>query len=82
VPKLPASVGEIAADLLVLEHMQFLGRLAQLFDRDRVEIGEKGFAGPAYGVVKVTAGRPRMSGHAVAQAAIRRRLGGESAPLG
>jgi hypothetical protein len=41
--------GEIAADLLVVEHMRLLGRLAHLFDRDRVEIAEKGFARPAHG---------------------------------
>jgi hypothetical protein len=43
--------GEIAADLLVVEHMRLLGRVAHLFDRDRVEVGEKGFARPAYGRV-------------------------------
>ena len=29
--------------------MRLLGRLAHLFDRDRIEIGEKGFARPAHG---------------------------------
>jgi hypothetical protein len=43
------SDGEITADLLVVEHMRLLGGVAHLFDRDRVEIGEKGFAGPAHG---------------------------------
>src|ERR1700727_158229 len=45
-PQIAESDGEIAADLLVVEHMRLLGRLAHLFDRDRVEIGEKGFAPP------------------------------------
>jgi hypothetical protein len=40
---------EIAADLLVVEHMRLLGRLAHLFDRDRIEIAKKGFARPAHG---------------------------------
>ena len=40
---------EIAADLLVVEYVRLLGRLAHLFDGDRVEIGEKGFARPSYG---------------------------------
>src|SRR6202042_985428 len=47
-PQIPGSDSEIAADLLVVEHMRLLGRLAHLFDRDRIEIGEKGFARPAY----------------------------------
>jgi hypothetical protein len=37
---------EIAADLLVVEHMRFLGRLAHLLDGDRV--GEEGFGRPSY----------------------------------
>ena len=40
---------EIAADPLVVEHMRLLGGVAHLFDRDRVEVGEKGFGRPAYG---------------------------------
>ena len=47
--QIPASDHEIAADLLVVEYMGLFGRLTQLFDRDRIEIGEKGFARPAYG---------------------------------
>jgi hypothetical protein len=43
------SEGEIAADLLVIEPMRFLGPLAPLFDRDRIKIREKGFARLAYG---------------------------------
>jgi hypothetical protein len=37
---------EIAADFLVVEHV--LGGVAHLFDRNRIEVGEKGFASPAY----------------------------------
>jgi hypothetical protein len=48
-PKIAVSDGEIATDLLVVEHMRLLGGVAHLFDRDRVEVGEKGFARPAYG---------------------------------
>ena len=40
---------ESAGDLLVVEHMRLLGRFAHLFDRDRIEIGEEGFAGSAHG---------------------------------
>jgi hypothetical protein len=40
---------EIAADSLVVEHMRLLGGVSHLFDRDRVEVGEKGLARPAYG---------------------------------
>ena len=47
--QIAVSDGEIAADLLVIQHMRLLGRFAQLFNRDRIEIGEKGFARPAYG---------------------------------
>src|ERR1700684_2992226 len=36
-------------DLLVVEHMRLLGRLAHLFDCDRIEIAEKGFARPGHG---------------------------------
>ena len=36
-------------DHLLVEHMGFLGRLAHLFDGDRIEIGEKGFARLAHG---------------------------------
>ena len=48
-PQIPASDAEVAADLLVVQHMRLLGGLAHLFDRDRIEIGEKGFTRPAYG---------------------------------
>jgi hypothetical protein len=48
-PQIPALDSEIAADFLVIEHMRLLGRLAHLFDRDRIEIGEKGFPRLAYG---------------------------------
>ena len=48
-PQIPGSDSELAADLLVVEHMRFLGRLAHLFDGDRIEIGEKGFARLAHG---------------------------------
>jgi hypothetical protein len=44
----PASDSEIAADFLVVEHVRLFGGVAHLFDRDRVEIGEKGFARSAY----------------------------------
>ena len=47
--QIAASDGEVAADFLVVEHVRLLGGVAHLFDRDRVEIGEKGFARPAYG---------------------------------
>jgi hypothetical protein len=50
-PQIPASDGEIAAGFLVVEHMRLLGGVAHLFDRDRIEVGEKGFARPAYGRV-------------------------------
>ena len=40
----PASDSKIAGGLFVVEHMRPLGRLAHLFDRDRIQIGEKGFA--------------------------------------
>jgi hypothetical protein len=50
--------------------MRLLGRLAHLFDRDRVEIGEKRFAGPAHGriddpleQVLVLLGRKRNNVH-------------------
>ena len=48
-PQIAVSDGEIAADLLVVEHVRLLGGVAHLFDRDRIEVGEKGFARPAYG---------------------------------
>ena len=47
--KLAVSDSEIAADLLVVEHVGLLSGLAHLFDRDRVEIGEKRLARPTYG---------------------------------
>jgi hypothetical protein len=47
--QIPGSDSKIAADLLVVEHMRLLGRLAHLFDRDRIEIGEKSFARLAHG---------------------------------
>jgi hypothetical protein len=40
---------EIAADFLVVEHMRLFGGVAHLFDRDRIKVGEKGFARPAHG---------------------------------
>jgi hypothetical protein len=48
-PQIAASDSEIAADLLVVERMRFPGRLAHLLDRDRIEIGEEGFARAAHG---------------------------------
>ena len=47
--QIAVSDGEIAADFLVVEHVRLLGGVAHLFDRDRIEVGEKGFARPAYG---------------------------------
>src|SRR5580698_9405468 len=47
-PQIPGSDSEIAADLLVVEHMRLLGRLAHLFDRDRIKVNKKGFSRPAY----------------------------------
>jgi hypothetical protein len=48
-PSTAALDGEIAADFLFVKHMRVLGRLAHLFDRDRVEVGEKGFARLTHG---------------------------------
>jgi hypothetical protein len=48
-PQTTASDGEITADFLIVAHMRLLGGLAHLFDRDRIEIGEKGFARLAHG---------------------------------
>ena len=45
----PASDGKIADSLFVVEHMRPLGRLAHLFDRDGIQIGEKGFSRLAHG---------------------------------
>jgi hypothetical protein len=49
--------------------MRLLGRFAHLFDRDRIKIGEKGFAGPAYaGSITRSSNTefaPRSSGSAV-----------------
>jgi hypothetical protein len=59
--KLAVSDSEIAADLLVVEHVGLLSGLAHLFDRDRVEIGEKRLARPTYGRID----HPRSSGSAV-----------------
>jgi hypothetical protein len=47
-PQIAVSDGEITADFLVVEHMRPLGGVAHLFDRNRIEVGEKGFASPAY----------------------------------
>jgi len=47
-PQIAVSDGEIATNLLIVEHMQLLGRLAHLFDRDQIEIGKKTFASPAH----------------------------------
>ena len=48
-PQIAASDDEIAADLLVVEHMRLLGRLAHLFSGHRIQVGEKGFARFAHG---------------------------------
>jgi hypothetical protein len=54
---------------LVVEHMRLLGRFAHLFDRDRIEIGEKG--SPALRTAgsmtrsRSTEFAPRSSGSAV-----------------
>ena len=34
--RIPGSDSKLAADLLVVEHMRLLGRLAHLFDGDRI----------------------------------------------
>jgi hypothetical protein len=53
--QIAVSDGEVALleveqlHLPIIEHMRLLGRLAHLFNRDRIEIAEKGFAGPAHG---------------------------------
>jgi hypothetical protein len=47
-PQIPGSGSKIGR-FLVIEHMRLLGCLAQLFDRDRIEIGAEGFARPAHG---------------------------------
>jgi hypothetical protein len=47
-PQMPASDSEISTNLLIVEHMQLLGGLAHLFDRDQIEIGKKTFASPAH----------------------------------
>ena len=60
-PQIPVSDGEIAADLLRVEHMRLLSRLAHLFDRDRIEIGEKGFARPAHGRIDYALKEHRVS---------------------
>ena len=46
--QIAVSDGEIATNLLIVEHMQLLGSLAHLFDRDQIEIGKKTFASPAH----------------------------------
>jgi hypothetical protein len=43
------SDGEIPAYLLVVEHVRLFGCLTHLFDGDRIEIGEKGFARLTHG---------------------------------
>jgi Rrf2 family protein len=49
------TVGEIVRTAMSLstadpdEHVRLIGGVAHLFNRDRVEVGEKGFARPAYG---------------------------------
>ena len=66
---MPRLDSEIAGSLLVVEHMGFLGRLAHLFDGDRIEIAEKGFARLPHGRIDHPLSRielaPRSSGSAV-----------------
>jgi hypothetical protein len=53
-PQIMTSDGEIATNLLIVEHMQLLGGLAHLCDRDQIEIGKKSFASPAHGRIDDT----------------------------
>jgi hypothetical protein len=46
---MPGSNSEIGGRVLVVEYVGFLGRLAHLFDSDRIKIAEKGFARLAHG---------------------------------
>jgi len=69
-PQIPASDSEIAADLLVVENVRLLGRLAHLFDRDRIQIGEEGFSPALRTAGSITRSsstefEPRSSGSAV-----------------
>jgi hypothetical protein len=50
----------LAGEMLVVEHERLFGGVAHLFDRDRVEVGEKGLARPAYGRIDHTLEQDRV----------------------